>query len=196
MPRLALAFVSILAATAACSKPRIELQPHDRMPAPGPQHDDPLVTTDTAPASVVQGRDGQSVDLASMWAGQRVLLVFYMGHWCPHCQKQLGELNEHAAEFSARGATIVAVSTDQPADANALHERLSLGFELYSDPDLAVITRWGVQDSSTNVARPAVFVVEPGGAISYRHVGQSQTDRPSVSELLAALATPAAAPAP
>jgi peroxiredoxin len=197
--RLALAVAAALVSLAcvACARPRLELQPHDRMPAPGPHTDEtPLVTAENAPASVVQGRDGQSFDLASVWADKRVLLVFYMGHWCPHCQKQLGELNEHAGEFAARGATIVAVSTDAPADALALHDHLHLGFELYSDPDLAVITRWGAQDTATNVAKPAVFVVEPGGAISYRHIGESQTDRPSVDQLLAALAPAAAAPAP
>jgi peroxiredoxin len=119
-----------------------------------------------------------------------------MGHWCPHCQKQLGELNERAGEFAARGATIVAVSTDSAADATALHDRLNLAFELYSDPDLAVITRWGAQDTATNVAKPSVFVIEPGGAISYRHIGESQTDRPSVDQVLAALAPAPAAAAP
>ncbi len=191
MQRLAVVFVAL--ALTACAKPRIELQPHDRLPAVGEQHhddDENLVTNETAPSSVVQNRDGVDVDLATIWATKRVLLVFYMGHWCPHCQKQLADLEAHASELAARGATIIAISTDAPADAAALHDRLSLGFELYSDPQLATITRWNVQDDKQNIAKPAVFIVEPGGAISYRHVGESQTDRPTIDQLLAALKKP------
>jgi peroxiredoxin len=188
------AALSLVLAFAACSKPRLVLQPQDRMPAAGPKGEDPpLVTNETAPAAVVQNRDGGNVDLASIWGTKRVLLVFYMGHWCPHCQKQLGELNERMADFGAKGVTIVAVSNDPADDMGALHDKLHLGFDLFTDPELATVTRWGALDAATNVARPSVFIIEPGGAISYRHIGESQTDRPTVDQLLAALSPPTAA---
>ncbi len=195
--RLAVAAV-LTFALVACSKPRLELQPHDRLPAAGAHHEDetPVVTNERAPQSVVQDTTGVSVDLATVWAQQRVLVVFYMGHWCPHCQKQLADLEARRGELAATGTAIVAVSTDAPADAAALHDRLRLGFAIYSDPELAVITRWGAQDYSQNIAKPSVFVVEPGGAISYRHIGATQTDRPTVDQLLAVLSAGGAAAAP
>lgn len=197
MIRLAAAAV-LTFALIACSKPRLELQPHDRLPAAGEHHADetPAVTNESAPPSVVQDATGASVDLATVWAQQRVLVVFYMGHWCPHCQKQLADLDARRGELAATGTAIVAVSTDAPADAAALHDRLRLGFAVYSDPELAVITRWGAQDYAQNIAKPSVFVVEPGGAISYRHIGESQTDRPTVDQLLAILKAHAAPATP
>lgn len=196
MIRPAVAAVFALALL-ACSKPRLELQPHDRLPATGERHEDPtpVVTTERAPQSVVQDAAGASVDLATAWAQQRVLVVFYMGHWCPHCQKQLADLDARRGEIAATGTAIVAVSTDSPADAAALHDRLKLGFAVYSDPELAVTTRWGAQDYAQNIAKPSAFIVEPGGAISYRHIGQNQTDRPTVDQLLAILQGHAAASA-
>jgi peroxiredoxin len=110
-----------------------------------------------------------------------------MGHWCPHCQKQLGDLNAREKDFAELGATVAAISTDTAEDATALRERLGLGFELYSDPDLSVITKWGVADYTANIAKPATFIVEPGGTISYRHIGQNQTDRPTTDEVIKAL---------
>ena len=145
------------------------------------------VSNGPAPAGVVHARDGHEVDLASLWDKQRVVVVFYMGHWCPHCQKQLGDLNEHAREFDAAGAKIIAISTDSTDDQTALHDKLGLSFELYSDPELTVIQKWGVADFSAGIARPATFIVQPGGTISYRHVGQSQTDRPTTAEILQVL---------
>ena len=178
----------LFALLAACRPERVE-NPHAKHVRTG----DPVVERDTtmnvAPEAVVHARDGSQYDLAQLWATKRVVLVFYMGHWCPHCQKQLGDLNEHQKEFADLGATIVAISSDSATDAEALHDRMKLGFELYVDPDLSTIARWGVENYDTNIARPATFIIEPGGAISYRRVSQTATDRPSTDEVLAALRT-------
>ena len=146
------------------------------------------VTQGTAPSGAVTARDGTPFDIATLWDRRRVVLVFYMGHWCPECQKQLTELNDHAKEFEAQETTIVAVSSDQPDDAAALKDKLGLGFELYVDPQLQMITKWGVEDTSTNIARPSTFIIETGGTISFRKVGDKTSQRPSSAELLAQLA--------
>lgn len=136
---------------------------------------------------MVQTQDGKPIDLATLWRAQRVVVVFYRGHWCPHCKHQLGELEKRRVEVGNLGATVVAVSSDSPADAAALRQQLGLGFQLYADPQLAMITRWGVDDYQNGISLPATFVVEVGGAISYRRVGAAPSDHPSMDELLAAL---------
>ena len=140
-----------------------------------------------APAAVVTKRDGSQIDLASVWEKQKVVVVFYRGGWCPHCQKQLAELQANQRQFADAGAVILGISSDSVEDANKTRDKLGLNFELYSDPGLAVITQWGVEDVSANIARPAVFVVEPGGAVTYRKIGKSPADHPTVDELVAAL---------
>ncbi len=181
--------LSLLSIVAACTPERV-VNPHTQTRRSG----DPVVDRDTtmsvAPEAVVHARDGSQFDLAQLWATKRVVLVFYMGHWCPHCQKQLGDLNDHQKDFEALGATVVAVSSDSATDASALHDKMALSFELYVDPDLATIARWGVENYDTNIARPATFIIEPGGAISYRRVSQTATDRPTTDEVLAALRSP------
>jgi peroxiredoxin len=174
-----LLFVWLLACTPAQVPP-----PPSRDPVPPPVNPEiQQEVSGTAPASVVHGKDGATVDLATVWADKRVLLVFYMGHWCPHCQKQLGELNDHKADFAAKGTTIVAVSTDTPEDVAALETKLGLGFDVYSDTELQTIAKWGVADYGANVAKAASFIIQPGGAITFSKVGEGQV---SVDELLAA----------
>ena len=95
------------------------------------------------------------------------------------------ELNDHQAEFAANGTTIVAVSTDTPEDVAALETKLGLKFDVYSDTDLQTIAKWGVADYGANVAKPASFVVQPGGAVTFRKVGEGD-HAASVDELLAA----------
>lgn len=140
-----------------------------------------------APGGTVQGREGAAVELATLWEKQPVVVVFYRGHWCPHCQRQLGDLEKRRAEITALGASLVAISSDTPADASAMKTKLALGFELYSDADLAVITKWGVEDFGQGIARPATFIVQPGGAITFRKIGEKPEDRPSSQQILDAL---------
>jgi peroxiredoxin len=59
---------------------------------------------------------------------------------------------------------------------------------LLSDPDLAVIKRWGIinQDRPT-VPHPAAVVVDSEGEIRYLRVDVDYTKRPSAAELLEAI---------
>ena len=140
----------------------------------------------SAPGGVVTARDGSQVDLATLWAEAPAVVVFYRGHWCPHCQRQLGELEKRRVEFGA--SKVIAISSDQPADLGAMKDKLGLGFELYSDAQLAVIMKWGVEDAGKCIAKPATFIVTPSGAIAFRKVGERPEDRPSVDEIPQALA--------
>jgi peroxiredoxin len=141
----------------------------------------------TAPPATVTKRDGNQIDLSEVWAKQKVLVVFYRGGWCPYCKKQLTELQTNQKKIADAGAVIVGISSDSTEDANKTRDSLQLNFELYSDPQLAVISQWGVEDVGSNIARPATFVVEPGGTITYRRIGKSPADSPSIEELVSAL---------
>lgn len=176
----------LLVALAACTPARVE-NPHARAPRPvgGEVERDP--TASVAPAAVVQTRDGKPFDLATLWQDHKVVVVFYQGGWCPHCKKQLAELQQHYRDFADAQATVVGISNEPGADATTLRDELGLGFELYSDPDLAVITRWGVENFGAGTARSATFVIQPGGAISFRQVADSPADHASIDELVAAL---------
>ena len=82
---------------------------------------------------------------------------------------------------------VVGISSDSTDDANTTRDKLGLNFELYSDPQLAEISQWGVEDVGANIARLAAFVVAPGGMITYRRIAKSPADQPSIAELITAL---------
>jgi peroxiredoxin len=92
--------------------------------------------------------------------------------------EQLRELDARLAEFDA---TVIGISTGSSSRAAQLHEQLELRFDLYSDSKLTVIPSWGVDFVMANVTSDAVFIVEPGGQISYKHLGS----HPSLSVLAA-----------
>jgi peroxiredoxin len=172
---------------AACRPESPPLNPHKKQARGGP----PAVekAPAVAPSATVTKRDGNQIDLASLWEKQKVVVVFYRGGWCPHCQKQLTELQANQKQFADAGAILVGISSDSVEDANKTRDKLGLNFELYSDPSLDVITRWGVEDVSANIARPATFIVETGGAVVYRRIGKSPADHPPIDELVAAVSS-------
>jgi peroxiredoxin len=162
------------------------LNPYKGKPKGGP----PAIEEEMAkaPSATVVKRDGTMIDLSEMWQKQKVVVVFYRGGWCPHCAKQLATLQKEQRQFADSGAIILGISSDSVEDANKTRDKLGLNYELYSDPQLTVISKWGVEDVGQNIARPATFIVEPGGMISYRKIGNSPADHPTVEELIAALA--------
>ena len=66
-------------------------------------------------------------------------------------------------------------------------EKLLLPFPLLADTDGAVIKRYGVWHEARDMARPAIFVIDSGGRIRYRYVGQDFADRPGDDCVFAAL---------
>src|SRR6185503_13913138 len=138
--------LALLIALAACTPAKVE-NPYKK----DRSRLDRDVTASAAPESQVRQRDGSPLALASLWEKQRVVVVFYMGGWCPHCQKQLGDLNTRQKEFADAGAIIIGISSDSSEDATALQDKLALNFNLYGDPQLTVINAWGVAETGAGV---------------------------------------------
>ena len=70
-------------------------------------------------------------------------------------------------------------------------DKLMLPFSLLSDNDGSAARSYGVWDGEGQIARPAIFVVDPAGVVRYAYVGQDFADRPGDDEVFAALGSSA-----
>jgi len=72
-------------------------------------------------------------------------------------------------------------------------EETGLPFNILVDESRGVLKAYGVWHAvglaAWNIARPALFVIEPTGAIRYSFIGDRQSEFPSHDEILAALGT-------
>jgi peroxiredoxin len=100
----------------------------------------------------------------------------------------LAGLQEHLAQITATGATIVGISVDEAPESKMLIGTLGLRFPLLQDPEAEVAARYGVRMRGMGIAIPSVFVVAPSGEIVWRHVGETVPDRPTPEKVLAAIA--------
>jgi peroxiredoxin len=70
---------------------------------------------------------------------------------------------------------VIAVSVDTIEENVRLAERLGLEFPILSDVQEEAIRTWGLVHENAKpgggaIARPAIFLVEPDGTISWRHL--------------------------
>ncbi|HUH05733.1 MAG TPA: peroxiredoxin-like family protein [Kofleriaceae bacterium] len=139
-----------------------------------------------ADATILAG-DGSHVQLQSAWLNTTAVIVFYRGHWCPFCQRQLTELQANLDKFAALNANLIAVSAD-PEDIEKMRAKVGATFELYADPDLGAIKAFNVLDEGNGIASPAVFIVDQSGTVHYSYIGENASDRVLINVLLAELA--------
>jgi peroxiredoxin len=148
------------------------------------------VTADGKPKAVdatILAGDGSHVQLQSAWLNTTAVIVFYRGHWCPFCQRQLGELQKNLDKFAALNANLIAVSAD-PEDIEKMRTKVGATFELYADPELSAIKAFNVLDEGNGIAKPAVFIVDQSGTVHFTYVGENASDRVLLNVLLAELA--------
>jgi len=137
-----------------------------------------------AAAGSITAPDGTKVEIRSLFADTNLVIVFFRGHWCSKCRKQLSELQIVVAGFGQRGANVIAISTDSPEQNVELMKKLRLTYKLYDDDGGFTATLWGVYSREHDLARPSVFVVAAGGNIAYRYVSDTPSDRPTTDQLL------------
>lgn len=129
---------------------------------------------------------GVSRRLSEIVAARPVVLVFYRGHWCPFCLRQLTEYQRHFADFEASGAGVVAVSVDEPGRSAALRRRLGLAFPILCDVDRRVARAWELYNPAEmgGVFLPATFVVAPDLTVRFAAT-ERMTRRFGAAEVLA-----------
>jgi len=87
---------------------------------------------------------------------------------------------------------VLAISVDTNEESALLAERLGLEFPILSDVQEEVIRTWGLVHENGKpgggaIARPAVFLVEPDGTISWRRLTDDYRVRVRPEDILEAL---------
>ncbi len=83
---------------------------------------------------------------------------------------------------------MVGISSDNALEVSKTIRQLGVRYLLIADPAKRIIQAYGVLHPRERIARPAVFVIDKSGVVRYAHVGRNASDRPSLSQVLQALA--------
>lgn len=169
-----------------------------------------IAVGEQAPPFTLSDALGGEVSLDQRLASGPVVVVFYRGAWCPHCDLHLRSLQDRLADFIARRATLVAISPQAPDASLTFAQRLALGFDVLSDVDQSVIRSWRLwfelpesmrdhyrhmgmaldvhnADGTWGLPVPATFVLDQTGTVRARHVDPNYRHRMTAEDILAAL---------
>jgi peroxiredoxin len=160
---------------------------------------------DKAPDFTLPNAVGKEVSLSETLKKGIVILKFYRGEWCPICNLDLREVQKRLPEINSFGATLLAVSPQNPDAALTAKEKNELDFEVLSDAKQEVIKAYNLQfdpgedyhnrrdltllngDGSKTIPVPATFIINTNGTIAAAHVEANYTQRMDAAEILDAL---------
>lgn len=100
----------------------------------------------------------------------------------------MAEYREHYSAIRGAGAELAAISVDGPEKSQAVRDQLGLPFSILCDTERAVVRQWGVYNAREKggIAKPAVFIVDPGRIVRYISVDEVASRVPA-SEIVAVL---------
>jgi peroxiredoxin Q/BCP len=103
---------------------------------------DRLNPGDTAPDFALADDQGGEVRLSDL-RGSKVIVYFYPAAMTPGCTKQACDFSDSLESLRRDGYEVLGVSPDKPEKLAKFRERDALTLTLLSDPDKAVMRKWG-----------------------------------------------------
>jgi len=175
--------------------------------AASPEQVRPLKVNDHAAIANLRDIRGELIDIASLYASQPIILIFYRGGWCPYCSTQLMDLVHAEPKLVELGYQILAVSPDRPEAMKESVDKNGFSYQLLSDSDMALSQAFGLAykvDEPTLVKLhshnidlekasgkkhhllpvPAVYIIDTKGIVRFAHWDADYTKRLPADKLL------------
>ena len=140
---------------------------------------------DKAPDFTVKDLESKPHRLYDYLKGEKTVLLFYRGEWCPICNVQLHALQEKLAEFQKENAQILAVSTDTAENSQKLVGKHNLSFLVLAGLGREAVDAYDLFfNEEKNCAEPAIFILRPDGTVAYASLQSGPLGRSSNDDLL------------
>jgi thioredoxin-dependent peroxiredoxin len=141
---------------------------------------------DRAPDFELEGTDGVVCRLSEL-RGNWVLLAFYPGDFTPVCTRQFCSYRDAADRLDELDAIVFGISPQSVTSHERFTAEHGLTVPLLTDPDHATARAFGIVGAG-GLVRRSIFIIDPEGAVRYRHVALLGLRYRDVEHLAAALA--------
>jgi peroxiredoxin len=160
-----------------------------------------------APIFELPDHNGKIVSSSDLLSGQRLVLCFIRGRWCPFCVGQMEAMNLILPQIEQADATLAAISPQTVKQSFFMHDQHKLRFPLLSDAGNKVARQFGLTyrvpvlqeavyrrafvnlpftngDDSWELPIPATYIVDRDGTILYASANEDYTERPELAEIV------------
>ncbi|MEL6870771.1 MAG: redoxin domain-containing protein [Pseudomonadota bacterium] len=146
------------------------------------------------PAFTCQHEDGTTVSTDTL-RGQRVVMLFVRGSWCPFCSEQVQSLTDHYRHISDVGGKLIIITRRPLSTTQRVADQFNVPFEFWLDKNLAAAQQLQLVDEQTipdrfhddfgrRTIRPTVLVIDRDGVIRYSHRASKPSDRPDPARFM------------
>ena len=134
-----------------------------------------------APDFSLQALNGDWVKLSQL-KGNKILMIFYRGHWCPFCVGHLQDIQTLLPELERRGYQVLAISPDDATGMQKMAERMDRPYEFLSDVNLVVTDLYGIRRDE-ELPHPAMILLDEQSIVQWFYIGEDYKTRPSATQL-------------
>lgn len=150
------------------------------------------------PAIPLEDYDGNRLT-SDDWQGQKRLVIFYRGNWCPICTAQVKELGDFEAKFKELNVRITLISPQSHQKSKNLAKRNGMDYDFLVDVDNAAAKKLGILQEhgtpkgfevlgyETDVPKPTTFVVNEKGKVIFADLTTNYRLRTKPEDILAAI---------
>lgn len=147
----------------------------------------------SAPDFTLKNTSHEVVTLSEQ-QGKTVVLAFFPAAFTGVCEKELCTFRDAMSAFNDMNALVLGISVDSPFANAGFKQKTELNFELLSDYTRSTVTAYGIALPNFaglqgyTASERAVFIVDAGGTIAYRWVGENPGVEPNYDEVAAEVA--------
>lgn len=150
------------------------------------------------PKISVEDYDGNRIE-SSDWAGQKRLVIFYRGNWCPICTAQVNELKDFERQFNELGLKVTLISPQPHEKSRRRAQKVGMDYDFLVDVNNETAKKLGILHSSgtpkgfevlgydTDVPKPTTFVLDEKGKVVFADLTTNYRVRPKPEDILTAL---------
>lgn len=174
------------------------------------QKSEPLFIGDKAPNFLALDQFEKRVSLKDQLKDGPVVLVFYRGQWCPHCNRHMSQIQDSLQMILDAGASVIAITPEKGEKIEKTMAKSDASFSIVYDENHQIMDKYhvtfklsgwkrfiyviagininkasGNKDSALPV--PATYIIAQDGAVYSSHFNEDYTDRMTVKDMLTAL---------
>lgn len=112
-----------------------------------------------APEFKLPTTSNQVISLKDFRDGKK-LIVFFWATWCPHCRKQLGELNNRLSDLEKQGIKLAPVNLGEPPEVVMNYvKKYNISTNIFLDIDSELSDSYGL------IGVPTFFFIDENGIV-------------------------------
>ncbi|MEY4540837.1 MAG: hypothetical protein RLZZ306_2594 [Bacteroidota bacterium] len=163
---------------------------------------------DIAPDLKGKDHSGKMVNLKELTKKGKVVLMFYRGAWCPYCNKYMSQMEAALPEFTAKNATMIAITPEPEESISKTVEKTKSSFSIVYDKERKIMQDWKVAYSMSEDMKtkykgygldlekqqgdwmlpvPATYVIGQNGKIEFVHFDENYQQRANINNILMSL---------